>query len=136
MAVDDKGVYERQQILRSKPAPGPYYHGTNALLSPGQFLHPPAFTGEKTSFDLEEYPLTDSMHVYLTNRDFQATRYARSRAEKLGGDPHVYEVRPAGGVLPDPEFIETGFGSDQVITLAGEVVREVTPLPERIRRGS
>lgn len=106
-----------------------YYHGTNIALQPGDSIRPQALTGTPTEFAQHDY--YDPYVVYLTTQDHLAERYAVGRAGRLGGEPHVYEVRPLGGCWPDPEA-ESGFGTDQHCSNLAEVVREI-PLPGFVR---
>jgi len=102
-----------------------YYHGTNVKLHPGDTIHPAALSGQRV-FD-SDYTYYDPYMVYLTDLPHNAERYALKAVKKLGGEPHVYEVRPIGSFYQDPEA-ESGFGTDQWVATLGEVVKEI-PLP-------
>ena len=102
---------------------GPFYHGTNVALVPGR--HALRGHGGAPTYPGLGY---DPSKVYLTDQPHLAERYAVARAGRLGGQPHVYEVTPGANLARDPEYIRSGFGSDQHIADSAQIVREV-PLP-------
>jgi GNAT superfamily N-acetyltransferase len=103
-----------------------YYHGTTADLKPGDMIEPRSTIGTPAYVPDASHYSPDS--TYLTTEDHLAERYAVGRAGRQGGAPRIYEVEPLGPVAPDPEYVASGFGSDQVIAPRARVVREV-PLP-------
>lgn len=105
---------------------GPWYHGTNVALSPGEHILPRAETGADTEFGDNPYYRDDV--VYLTNGgDHMAERFAVSRAGRLGGEPRIYEVEPIGDLDRDPEQ-DAGYSTDQYVAPRARVIREL-PLP-------
>lgn len=102
---------------------GKLYHGTNVALAPGDHILPATQSGRR-NFD-ETYEYYDPNYVYMSDQVHLAERFARSAARKHGGKPHVYLVRPSGSAWPDPEGVETGFGTDQWVTRMATVIEEV-----------
>jgi hypothetical protein len=116
-----------REAAQRELASGPYYHGTNQEMRAGDLLHPASFTGA-SGHDPAEYPYYESTWIYLTNNLDHAMRYARHAVERAGGESRVYEVRPIGSLIPDTEYLMSGFGSDQVQARMGEVVGRVATL--------
>lgn len=129
--LDEPGLREAfEEHLHLRDRKGRWvrmFHGTNVKLKPGDLVEPRAKTGAPTRYG-EDFPHYSPDHVYLSTADHLAERYAVGRAGRMGGEPHVYEVEPVGTAEPDPEFVASGFGSDQVIAPQARVVREI-PLP-------
>jgi rifampin ADP-ribosylating transferase len=86
---------------------GPYYHGTEVDLRPGEMVEP--------GRHLE--------HVYATSHPGWARVYS-GRMRKYGGNPRVYEVRPTGPIEMDPT--KGGLGAIRS-THPMRVVREHDP---------
>jgi predicted RNA-binding Zn-ribbon protein involved in translation (DUF1610 family) len=101
---------------------GPWYHGTNAELQPGDMILPGYEVGKDPTHPNADY--YDQGIVYITLSDYAAEKYAVRVAGRLGGDPHVYEVEPQGEVWADKEQ-ETGWSQDQFVTGRAKVVREI-----------
>lgn len=102
---------------------GPFFHGTNAVLQPGDVLvGAQAIDGAPTFENAELY---EPEWVYMTKYDWHAHSYARTRAYVFGGEPRVYEVKPLGEVRFDPEGAAMG-SEVQFIVERAEVLREVT----------
>lgn len=101
----------------------PYFHGTGARLSPGDFIEP----------NREPTHVLRHEHVYATTRPGWArvyAQYAGGGSRKYGGDPHIYEVEPTGPMEKDPTM--GGAGSHRSLHPM-RVVREhdVEGFPER-----
>ena len=81
----------------SHSALGPQFHGTQAVLQPGDVLEPQ----ERRTHD------SSGEHVYFTPHEHVARSYAQRPVLK---EPpgHVYEVEPLGAVEPDPNVITPG----------------------------
>ena len=101
---------------------GPFFHGTNVPLQPGDRLtaRPEDRAPNYAAPGVEGW-------AYMSTGDHMAERFAVSVAGRQGGEPHLYEVRPVGEVVPDPEQA-TGWSQDQWMAREMEVVREL-PLP-------
>lgn len=80
---------------------GPAYHGTSAVLNPGDVIEP----GHEANFDS-----STPGHVYFTDegRYGAAVGFAKRAARKTGGQPRVYRVEPLGEYEKDPDFAVSG----------------------------
>ena len=111
---------------------GRWYHGTSAILKPGDILKPGKTIG-KANFDYPEGGQGNPF-VYITNEIGSAVTYSQlsaSRGHKGGPnktltqDPHIYEVEPLGKVEADANAsVNNSYGGERQVPLA-RVVREV-----------
>lgn len=109
---------------------GRWFHGTAAVLKPGDILRPGRVLGKK-NFDYESHH-ADNDAVFITDQISKALGYGRlSKADDSGTytkAPHVYEVTPVGVLNPDPRDPGSWRAG------AARVVREVHPRPNRNAR--
>ena len=71
-----------------------FYHGTSDVLPIKNIILPPLHTNNLREDWRKK--LTDK--VFFTDSLMSAQKYAKKAAEKYGGNPIVYEVRPIGDV--------------------------------------
>lgn len=117
----------RYNPAEPRDAYGRWYHGTAALLKPGDVLRPGRVVG-KANYDYEaEYADNDA--VFVTSDAGTALRYGRTAKADPSGvltqEPHVYEVEPLSLPTLDPNEPK---GRK---VRAARVVREVHPKPNR-----
>lgn len=81
---------------------GPFFHGTTAVLSPGDLLI--------AGFQSNYRPEVVMNHVYFTALRDGAGLAAELAVElKGGGEPHVYQVEPIGAFEDDPNVTDKKF---------------------------
>ena len=80
---------------------GPYYHGTSKRFKEGDVLRGPG-QGGKMTFDPPHFAYSPE-HVYSTTLRHSAEGYAQTAAQRHGGTPTVYEIKPGEGLEKDPE---------------------------------
>lgn len=118
MKVSD--LFERQDLFRDiekSNFPKTLYHGTSTELelSVGDYLLPPNHTnklseeGRKKNLDL----------IFLTPDFNYAKIYSGRSANKFGGEPIVYEVKPVG-----LEFYRNELGNNIYVADGGYIVDE------------
>lgn len=100
---------------------GPFFHGTNADLQPGEYL--------TAGFNSNYRPEVVMNHIYFTAlRD--GAGLAAEVAALDGATPHVYEVFPTGPFEDDPNVTDKKFPGNPTRSFRSEaplrVVREVT----------
>ena len=73
-----------------------YYHGTSTALklNIGDNLLPPTITHNLR----EEWRKKLINKVFFTDSLYSAARYAKRAADKYGGEPIIYEIKPLGDV--------------------------------------
>lgn len=102
---------------------GPFYHGTNAQLGPGDLLT----AGQRSNYR----PEVVMNHVYFTALVQSAGLAAEVAA--LDGDPHVYEVVPTGAFEDDPNVTDKKFPGNPTrsyrSTAPVRIIREVHDWP-------
>ncbi len=76
--------------------PGPFYHGTNAELSPGELLEP----GHNSNFGRGQ----KANFIYLAGTLDAATWGAELAAGE--GPGHIYRVEPTGPIEDDPNLTD------------------------------
>lgn len=99
---------------------GPFFHGTAALLKPGDLLSP--------GFSSNYRPEVVMNHIYFTALVDGAGLAAEVAA--LDGDPHVYEVEATGEFENDPNVTDKKFPGNPTrsyrSTAPLRILREVT----------
>ena len=99
---------------------GPFFHGTRALLAPGELLS----AGHRSNYR----PEVVMNHVYFTALVAGAGLAAEIAAWE--GTPHVYEVVPTGAFENDPNVTDKKFPGNPTRSYRTReplrVVREVT----------
>lgn len=92
-----------------------FYHGTSTALSSQMIrLRPPAHTGV-----IRDEGRTNFLDkVFFTTSLMSARRYAVKAADRFGGEPIVYEVKPIGDIwnVKDMEFV-----ADEAMIVVPEV---------------
>jgi hypothetical protein len=96
------------------PATGRWYHGTDAVLNPGDLVGPGHSPAWNPWGDIKPRP-----HVYLTT--------SPQIAWNEGTRHHVYEVEPTGPLIHDPEYPYDRKRRYMMSKHPLRVVREVTP---------
>lgn len=117
-------------------APGPFFHGTAAVLRPGELLTP--------GFQSNYQPEIVMNHVYFTALRDGAGLAAELAAELRGkqDSPHVYEVEPIGAFENDPNVTDKKFPGNPTRSYRSaeplRVVREIDDwtrlTPEALRQ--
>lgn len=103
---------------------GPFFHGTAAVLQPGELL----IAGFRSNYR----PDVVMNHVYFTALRDGAGLAAELAVELLGGTgvPRVYEVEPTGSFENDPNVTDKKFPGNPTRSFRSSeplrVVREVT----------
>ncbi|GAA2184077.1 NAD(+)--rifampin ADP-ribosyltransferase [Brooklawnia cerclae] len=90
---------DNEQTLPGAVDPGPFYHGTKAVLKPGDLLEP----GRESNFGER----AQANFVYLT-----ATLDAATWGAELAvgeGRGRIYRVEPTGPIEDDPNLTNTRF---------------------------
>jgi 8-oxo-dGTP diphosphatase len=84
----------------------PLYHGTTAELRPDDHVEP----GHPGNWEDDQYDLGfhQQGHVFATHSIHDAWDFAEHARLRNGGEPHVYEVHPAGRMHVDPEVLSYG----------------------------
>ncbi|MDN6799579.1 MAG: NAD(+)--rifampin ADP-ribosyltransferase [Propionibacterium sp.] len=100
---------------------GPFFHGTRALLHPGDLLRP--------GFASNYRPEVLMNHIYFTALPDGAGLAAEIAAMDEGA-PHVYEVEPTGAFENDPNVTDKKFPGNPTRSYRSteplRVLREVT----------
>ncbi|KAB1662171.1 NAD(+)--rifampin ADP-ribosyltransferase [Pseudoclavibacter chungangensis] len=114
---------------------GPFYHGTVAVLGPGDLL----VAGRRSNYR----PDVVMNHIYFTALVDGAGLAAELAAELVGGTaaPHVYLVEPTGPFENDPNVTDKKFPGNPTrsyrSTAPLRIVREITAwtrlTPEALR---
>lgn len=114
----------RECGVTSTPGPGPFFHGTRAVLRPGDEL----VAGHASNYR----PEVIMNHVYVTALT-DGAGLAAEIAVILGPEgstPHVYEVRPTGPLEDDPNVTDKKYPGNPTRSFRSAepmvVVREVT----------
>jgi hypothetical protein len=108
---------------------GPFYHGTNALLNPGDVVQPASEIGHPGNFSEVEGVRNQSYHPTMAYAHVDP-----DQAGLYGGDQaNVYRVEPTGPIYEDPEnFLPGGKAGTSLMSSGWRVVEPIPP--ERIRR--
>ena len=69
-----------------------FYHGTTTAFGKLGIILPPDETGVER--EIRSKKITNM--VYITPSSLSAARYAKKAADKFGGEPIIYKVKPMG----------------------------------------
>lgn len=80
-----------------------YYHGTSTIFNIHRVILPPAITGNLR----EDWRKANLNQVYVTDSLLSAQKFAYKCADKYGGSPIVYKVKPIGNLWrrKDTEYL-------------------------------
>ncbi len=91
-----------------------YFHGTVAVLRPGDLIEP----GRSANFRADGGTETS---VFLSDDEDEAYFWADAVADRVGGEARVYRVRPTGALRPDDRTANSGnYRSDYPLVVEEE----------------
>lgn len=94
-----------------------FFHGTNQNFNPGDFVKPPSETNNIS----EKGRKKNLNQVFFTLDKDSAKIYAGRAVQALGGQPHVYVIKPLG----DVQWINKNKGTTVLMSPTAEVLTKL-----------